>query len=150
MPTDNRIFTGSVSIRVDDTRTKLDLSPAEDHGGEEGLFRVRLKRRWIDTPEGKPLFFDRARLGDFIAAHAFGEAVSEAPAKAPDIPRGSRVTVKYWLRGDPHWEGTRTDTPPFRGYDGRFYIGLYTVDAGFMFAPVEDITIVELKRRRLP
>jgi hypothetical protein len=139
MPKDKREFCGSISVRIDTTRRKLELSPAEKYGGEEGLYRVRIGRRWIDTPEGKPLFFDRARLADLIAAHAFGEAVSVLPGGAPDLPRNTRVTVKFWHRGEPMLEGVFTSSPPWRGFDGRFYVWVMTYTAGFIAVPVEDV-----------
>jgi hypothetical protein len=146
VPKDKRDFIGSVSVRIEGTRRKLELSPAERYGGEEGLYRVRLGRRWIDTPEGKPLFFDRVRLADLIAAHVFAEAVAVLPETAPDIPRNSRVSVKFWHRGDPHHEGVFTSSPPWRGFDGRFYIWCMTYTAGWIAAPVEDITVVRKGR----
>lgn len=145
MPT-KRNFIGSVSVRIEDTRTKIELSPAEEHGGEPGLFRVRIGRRWVDTPEGGKLFFDRIRLADFLAGHVFGDAVATMPEKAPEIPSGSRVSVKYWYKDNPHWEGVWTKSPVYRGFDGRFYVWVHTVDAGTIAVPVEDVTVVQLKR----
>ena len=102
MPRDKREFCGSISVRIDTQRRKLELSPAENYGGPEDLFRVRIGRRWIDTPDGKPLFFDRVRLADLIAAHVFGEQVAVMPDTAPDIPYRSSVSVKFWKDGSPH------------------------------------------------
>lgn len=147
MPKDNRNIIGSVSIRMEDARKKLELSPAEDHGGEEGLFRVRIGRRWLDTPEGGKLFFDKVRLAELIADHVFVSAVAVLPEKAPDIPRGSRVLVKYWHRSNPQAECVYTASPIFRGFDGRFYVFVMTLEAGFIAVPVEDVTIIRVKRR---
>lgn len=146
MPKDNRQFLGSVSIRVEDTRSKLELSPAELHGGEEGLFRVRMKRRWLDSPEGKPLFFDKVRLAELIAGHVFADAVGTLPATAPDIPRNTRVSVKFWHKDMPHHEGVFTSSPPYRGFDGRFYVWVMTYAAGFIAVPVEDVTVIQRRR----
>ena len=146
MPKDNRQFFGSVSIRVEDTRSKLELSPAELHGGEEGLFRVRIKRRWLDSPEGKPLFFDKVRLAEFIAGHVFADAVATLPETAPDIPRNTRVSVKFWHKDMPHHEGVYTSSPPYRGFDGRFYVWVMTYAAGFIAVPVEDVTVIQRRR----
>ncbi|MDR1946460.1 MAG: hypothetical protein LBQ51_04755 [Desulfovibrio sp.] len=139
MPTDKREFCGSISVRIDTCRRKLELSPAELYGGEEGLYRVRLGRRWIDTPEGKPLFFDRTRLADLLAAHAFGEAAAVLPDKLPDLPRSSRVSVKFWHDGLPRRELSWTASPPWRGFDGRFYVFAMTVAAGFIAVPVDEV-----------
>jgi hypothetical protein len=138
---DKREFCGSISVRIDTTRRKLELAPAETYGGPEGFFRVRIGRRWIDTPEGKPLFYDRARMAELLAAHAFGEAVTTMPDSAPDLPRNTRVSVKYWHEGQPCLEGTFTASPPWRGFDGRFYVWVMTSGAGFIAVPVEDVTI---------
>lgn len=146
MCTDNRKFSGSVSIRVEDTRSKLELSPAELHGGEEGLFRVRIKRRWLDSPEGKPLFFDKVRLAELIAGHVFADAVATLPETAPDIPRNTRVSVKFWHDDMPHSEGAWTASPPYRGFDGQFYVWVMTYDAGFIAVPVKDVTVTQRKR----
>ena len=144
-PKDNREFCGSISVRIDTTQRKQELSPAENYGGEEGLFRVRMGRRWIDTPEGTPLFFDRARLADLIAGHVFGEAVAALPEKAPELPRNSRVSVKFWHDGVSHCEGVFTSSPPWRGFDGRFYVWVMTYTAGFIAVPVNNITTVMRK-----
>jgi len=141
---DKREFCGSVSVRMEDIRRKLELSPAENYGGEEGLFRVRIGRRWIDTPEGAPLFFDRVRLADLLASHVFGEAVATMPEAAPVLPRNTRVSVKFRHEGSPHQEATYTASPPWRGFNGRFFVWVMTYEAGFIAVPVED---VEVKRR---
>jgi hypothetical protein len=148
MPTNKREFCGSISVRIDTQRRKLELSPAENYGGPEGLFRVRSGRRWLDTPEGAPLFFDRVRLADLVAVHAFGEQTATLPDAAPVIPKGSRVSVKFWKDGHPHVEGTYTSTPPYRGFDGRFYVWAITYAAGLIAVPVEDVTVVRLGRER--
>ena len=164
MPKDKREFVGSVSIRVEETRRRLELAPAETYGGPEGLFRVRMGRRWVNadglclsrsqgdaggkaprpkrgTPEGKPLFFDRARLADLIAAHAFGESVTALPESAPDLPRNSRVTVKFQHRGLPWSEGVFTSSPPWRGFDGRYYVWVMTCAEGFIAVPTDDVIV---------
>ena len=140
-----REFCGSISVRIDTQRRKLELSPAENYGGPEGLYRVRAGRRWIDTPEGEPLFFDRARLADLVAGQTFGEQLAALPATAPDIPNKSRVTVRFEKDGNLYHEGTFTWTPPFRGFDGRFYVFVLTYEAGLIAVPTDDVT---LKRAR--
>ena len=144
MPKDKREFCGVIRVRIDTRSRKLELAPAEDWGGPDGLFRVRIGRRWLNTPEGKPLFFDRVRPADLIAGEMFGEQAAVLPGAPPDLPSRSRVTVKFWKDGLPHYEGTYTWTPPFRGFDGRFYVFVTTFEAGTIMVPVEDVT---LKRR---
>lgn len=70
MRKDNRKFCASISVRNGEERAKLELSPAPLHGGPEGSYRVRLARRWLDTEDGAPRFFDRdgiARLAAELA-----------------------------------------------------------------------------------
>jgi len=116
MPKDRREFCGSISVRIDTSRRKLELSPAENYGGPEGLFRVRLGRRWLDTPEGAPLFYDRVRLADLLAAHVFGEQAATLPDTAPDIPKRSRVSVKFWKDGYPAPGGILYLHPAIQGF----------------------------------
>jgi hypothetical protein len=140
-PKGKREFCGSVSVRIDTTRRKLELSPAENYGGGEGTYRVRIGRRWIDTPDGKPLFFDRDRLAGLIAARAFGEDAAP-PAAAPDLPRNSRVSVAFEHNGIQQREGVFTASPPWCGYDGRWYVWVMTFAAGFIAVPADNITKV--------
>jgi hypothetical protein len=139
---DKREICGSISVRIDTMRRKIELSPAEIYGGEEGLYRVRIKRRWLTGPDGEPLFFDRIRLAELLAAYAFREEVIDLPEAAPHLPRNSRVTVNFWHKDMPHCEGVYTATPPWRGFDGKFYVHVMTVAAGFIAVPVEDVTLV--------
>jgi len=141
MPKDKREFCGSISVRIDTKRCKLELSPAENYGGPEGLFRVRMGRRWIETPEGAPLFFDRVRLADLLAGLAFGEQAATLPEQAPDVPNKARVTVRYEKDGVPQCEGAWSASPPFRGFDGRFHIFVLTYGAGLIAVPTDDVTV---------
>ena len=134
----NRKFSGSISIRIGTKRAKFELSPAEIHDGQPGLFRVRIDRRWIDTPEGELHFFDRVGLAKLVAETALDE-IRKLPSEPPVLPRKTRVSAKFWVDDIPHQEATWTSTPPFRGYDGHFYVGVMTYAAGFIFVPVEDV-----------
>ena len=84
MKKDNRKFTASISVRRGDERAKLELSPAPLHGGPEGWYRVRLARRWLDTDDGAPRFFDRDGLACLAAELAL--CGLETPPPAPIIP----------------------------------------------------------------
>ena len=138
MTQDNRKFSGSISVRIGTKRIKIELSPAEIHDGQPGLFRVRIGRRWVDAPEGTLLFFDRTALASLIAEAALGE-LEVLPSEPPSLPRNTRVSVKFWIDDSPHQEATWTSTLPIRGYDGKFYVGVMTYAAGFIFVPVEDV-----------
>lgn len=139
MSTDKRKFEASISVRIGTQRVKLELSPASLHGGPEGLFRVRVGRRWRDTPEGQPLFFDQIMLAELVASVALG-TVPCLPAQPPSLPRGTRVGVRYMQDDTVQRDVTRTSTPPIRAYDGQWYVGIMTYASGFIFVPLADVT----------
>lgn len=141
MQKDNRKFCASISVRNREERAKLELSPASLHGGPEGFYRVRLARRWLDTEDGAPRFFDR----DGIARLAAGLALCglETPAPAPDIPCNSRVSVKI---ADGFYEGTWTNTEPILDYTGRWVVNV-SLGGKREFVPVEDVTVHKERRR---
>lgn len=60
---DKRKFEASFSVKVDTQRVRFELSPAALHNGPIGLYRVRVGRRWLDTPDGLPRFMDREQIG---------------------------------------------------------------------------------------
>ena len=139
---EKRKFTASISVRNDTNRVKIELSPAELHGGPPGFFRLRVARRWLDCECAGRLFFDHERLAAWLAQIVFDD-FDTVPSAAPDIPRNSRVSVKFWHRNEPHTEGLRTSTPPIRAYDGHWYVGVSTYAAGFLFIPTKDVTLHE-------
>lgn len=135
---DKRQFCGSFSVKVDTKRVAFELSPAALYGGPDGLFRVRVARRWVDTADGKPRFLDRAGLAALVVDAALG--VLPEPAPAPDIPFPSRVSVRLW-RGDvPYYQGTWTNTPPILDHAGRWVVNV-SLDGQRVFVPVEDVFV---------
>ena len=141
MAQDKRKFTGSISVRTCGERVKLELSPASLHGGPEGFYRVRLARRWLDTEDGSPRFFDRDGIARLAAELAL--CGLEDPAPAPAIPCNSRVSVKM---ADGLYEGTWTNTDPILDYAGRWMVNV-SLGGKRVFVPVEDV-IVHKERRR--
>lgn len=116
MRKDNRKFCASISVRNGEERAKLELSPAPLHGGPEGFYRVRLARRWLDTEDGVPRFFDRDGIARLAAELAL--CGLETPAPAPEflaIPAclcGARTAFmkapgrtrsRFWTTRDAGW-----------------------------------------------
>ena len=141
MARDKRKFTGSISVRTCGERVKLELSPASLHGGPEGFYRVRLARRWLDTEDGSPRFFDRDGIARLAAELAL--CGLETPAPAPDIPINSRVSVR---RADGLYEGTWTNSEPILDYAGRWMVNV-SLGGRRVFVPVEDVTVHKERRR---
>ncbi len=144
---EKRKFTAAIRVRIGTRRIRLELCPAAAHGGPPGFYRIRAARRWVGGAGGEMLFFDRARLATFLVEmvfDGFDPGISRAQyPQPPDIPRRSLVSVKFWHKGKPRSEQTRTDTPPIRAYDGHWYVGVMTYAAGFIFVPVKDLGLRE-------
>lgn len=133
----NRKFSGSISVRIDTRRVKLELSPALLHGGPEGEYRVRVDRRWV-MEDSSPRFFDREALAALVAETAL--ATLPEPSPVPDIPFPSRVIVRTWKEEIPYFEGAWTNTPPIRDYSGKWVVSV-SLGGKRIFVPVEDVTI---------
>jgi hypothetical protein len=121
-------------------RTRFELSPAEIHGGPEGLFRVRVDRRWHDGPEGEALFLDRDGLAHLVASAALGTVGSPAPR--PSLRRGSRISVRIEDEGRARVEGGFTVGPFILAHDGRWMVPV-TVYGGTRYVAAEDIVAKE-------
>lgn len=132
---DTRHFFAAFSVRIGTHRVNYELAPAEEHGGPEGWVRVRKERRWVNTPEGAPRFFDRAALGDFIAAAL--DALPECPP-CPDMPAKCRVSVDVDGGGI---VGGWTVTPPVRGHAGEWISAVLLADGTTRFFPCDTITV---------
>ena len=133
---DNRHFIGSICVRIGTERTKLELSPASIHGGGGGV-RVRVNRRWLNAPEGGPLFVGPDRLGQLVADVALGGMPSSEPE--PDLPVKTRVSIRRETDGIVWHDGAWTVSPPIRGYDGRWYVAVTTAHKGIGFVPVSSV-----------
>ena len=136
MPRTPRHFCASMGVRFGTRRTRIQLSPAEQHGGPEGLFRVRVARRWLDAPDGTHLFFNELGLAQLAARVAFG--AEPAPPAAPNLPAKTRVSVRRQEHGtDQHLCGW-TVTDPVLGLEGCWLVAVNLFD-GQTFVPVDDI-----------
>ena len=133
---DNRHFIGSICVRIGTVRTKIELSPASIHGGGDG-FRVRVNRRWIDTPDGELVFLQADRLGQLVANVALGGVPTLKPT--PDLPAKTRVSLRQEKDGIVWHDGAWTVSPPIRGYDGRCYVALATAEGTIDFVPVDNL-----------
>ncbi len=141
---DRRKFCASISVRAGNSRVKLELAPASDYGGPEGFYRVRAARRWLDTEDRQPRFFEREGIARVAAEMAL--CALETPAPALDIPYPSRVSVRLWKGGLPYFIGAWTCTPPILNYEGVWVVAV-SMDGTTRFVPVEDVIIHKGGRR---
>lgn len=144
---DNRKFCASFSVKIGTKRSRFELSPAPLHGGPEGLYRVRINRRWLDDAQGKARFLNRSMLADILVEAALGSLQPAPPM--PDLPVKSRVSVRYWQSGMPMYAGVWTSTPPILAHDGRWMVAAFIFGKGMLFVPCDDV-IPEKPRRRCP
>jgi hypothetical protein len=131
MPADKRVFEAGISVRVGTRRHRFELARAEDYGGPEGFYRVRLGRRWVAG------FFDRERLARLIAATALG-ALPCVPDK-PNIPCNTRVTVKH-VDDEPVYAGAWTGSEPILDHKCRWVVLVY-VEGRRVFVPVDELVV---------
>ncbi len=145
MRPDPRRFPASCVLRVDGKPVRIQLSPAEIYGGPDGAWRVRVNRRWHDGVDGAPLYMDRARLAEFLAALLAAGPVEPTPR--PEICDEMRVRV--WLPGDGELEVGEpvmgwTYSEPILAHDGCWYV-LVSAAGRHWHARCEDVTPLPAK-----
>ncbi|WP_407844884.1 hypothetical protein [Desulfovibrio falkowii] len=143
---DNRNFQHSFSVRIGTKRARFQLSAAEDHGGPEGAYRVRVDRCWLDAPDGSHRYFYREALAGLIAEVALDGLVATPPA--PELPVSSRVSVHHWIDGLPQCWGTRTNSAPILDASGRWVVNVSDLAGNRIFVPVDDVTVHPDHRRQ--
>lgn len=136
---DNRKFTTSFSVRMGTQRTRVELSDALLYGGPEGLYRVRINRRWHDCPDGSPRFMDRAAIAELVVDLSLGGLTPLPPC--PAYHPKARMSVRYMDDGVERCVQASPKSQPVRLYDGKVYVCVHTFDRGTWFAPWEDIII---------
>lgn len=143
---DNRNFQHSFSVRIGTKRKRFQLSAAEDHGGPEGAYRVRVDRCWLDAPDGSHRYFYREALAGLITEVALDGLAATPPA--PELPVSSRVTVRQWHDDLPRYWGTHTNSAPILDAAGRWVVNVSDMSGKRIFVPVEDVTVHPDRRRR--
>lgn len=146
---EKRKFSSSICVKIDaKTLFKIELFPAEQWAesaqAAEDLsecYRLRVNRRWHDEPDGRHVYLDVVQVAALAAALAAGQDIALPPE--PVLPRGSAVSAYIRRTADGAREpvGTHTVTEPFRGYDGRWYVGVISYGKGTLMVPVEDVKI---------
>lgn len=120
---DPRRFPASCLLRLGGDAVRVQLSPAEIYGGQEGEWRVRVNRRWHDGVDGKPLFLDRAGLAEFLATVLAAGTVETPPCPAlcadmrVSLPRPADVNDD----GYDYVQGY-VFAAPILARDGRWYV----------------------------
>ena len=130
-------FCGSIGVRFDTKRIKIELSPAENHGGPAGRYRVRVDRRWYDRMDGQHLYLSPDEVAAIAAELAAGGGI--APVVVPDLPVKTRVRVPRGIPGaSPVWAGY-TATEPILAANGHWFVAV-TLYGGVEMHPVDNLT----------
>lgn len=135
---DKREFCGSFSVKIDTQRVAFELSPGTLYGGPDGFYRVRINRRWADTTDGKPRFFDRAALALLVVDAALGSLPKLNPA--PDVPYPARVSVRRVRNDEMYYVGAWTTSPPILDHAGRWVVNV-SIDGTREFVPVNELIL---------
>ena len=135
---DKRKFCATICVRFDTRSTRLELAPAQDYGGPQGSYRVRIGRKWVGGPKARPRFFDRTSLALLLAAEVTGDLTPPMPA--PSIPYPSRVSVKLWRRNGVRYVGSWTNTEPIQDATGQWVVNV-SVGGKRVFVPVADVVV---------
>lgn len=149
---EKREFCASVCVaRRGEKNVLIELSPAPIYGGPEGMFRIRIGRRWVNLPTGGKKFFTPESLATGpLLESLLGSAATSSPAVPFDLPKDTRVTVCKWGTDDmPRYYPGWTVMPPIQGMDGKVYVAV-TYNGKREFLPFEDIRIVESRRGSRP
>jgi hypothetical protein len=141
---DRRKKSHSILLSVNSKKIAVELFPASawpDRPGGEGLFRVRINRRW-HGPAGAHVFLTSAAVGELVGRLLAG---SEPPAPAPPLglDRCRRVRVDHGdcVQGLPARSSLGwTLAPAHRGADGRYWVWVNIGD-GPILVPADHVEI---------
>lgn len=133
----------SVCVRRGAKVVSVELFPATEWAGPVGRYRLRVDRAWLDGTRGNMRFLGRDEVGAALASVVFGADVRDGERNdtPPDIPKNARVLVPV-REGSPIMEQTFISTEaPFRGADGRWYVGCYLYGQGVVMIPCEQVQL---------
>ena len=147
---EKRKFDFSICVKIDaKTAFKVELfDAAQWQKAEQGRYRCRVSGRWHDLPDGKPAYLDMRQALELVEALTRGGDLRLDPE--PDIPIATAVSVPNGevIGGVVMRDITRVTTPPVRGYDGRWYVGVLLYGRGTVIFPTTDLIILPPKRSR--
>lgn len=137
---DKRKFEASFSVKVDTKRVRFELSPATLHGGSAGAYRIRIDRRWYDSPEGDALFLTREHIARLLVDASLN-ALEPLPPLPSDFRKYTRCGVTFMDKGEEVSARCIVLSPPIRGFDGQYYVFVQAAGYGRFFAATDNITV---------
>jgi hypothetical protein len=131
-------------LRAERKIVSVELYPSgewpEENGGE-GLWRVRVGRRW-HSPTGKFSFLTAPAVAALLTTLlSNGEAPKEEPA--PYLPW--KAAVRVYL-DDPLMETSGSiHAPPHQERDGRWYVWVWVFGKGPVKLPCNDVQLIRVR-----
>ena len=125
----------------------VELFCAPQWCGPVGMFRLRHNRCWVDGTHGTMRFFSQEDVCAYIAHCTFGtELCAENCANnAPYFPYKMRVSVPNGRGACDRDVTTISTEAPFRGADGRWYVGAHIIGRGVVMVPCADVVVKEVR-----
>lgn len=129
----------------------VEIFPASEWGGPDGLYRLRYRRRWIDGTHGDMRFYTAHEVGALVASLLF-DANFCAENSANEVPKNmtykTRVSVPNGRDATSRDVTTIATEQPLRGADGHWYVGAHIIGRGVVMVPCDDVIIKECKEGR--
>ena len=122
---DNRKFSSTICVKNDTKRHRIECSPAEFYGGQEGLLRIRHNRKWVDM-DGEKTFMNNEKLSKFICSLLEHE---EIIFEKPNLPKNTRCSIIIEENGVPVQLGAMTGSEPILDYNGVWQV--YVIAYGY-------------------
>lgn len=133
---DKRKFIMSICVKNGTKRHRIECCSASIYGGNEGLFRIRHNRKWVDINKQKT-FMNYEMLSKFIC-NLFNE--NQEIEECPNIPKGTRCFVIIWDNNNSIQLGGITGSEPIQDYNGVWQV--YIIACAYNgFYPCKNLII---------
>ncbi len=133
---DKRKFSSTICVKNGTARHRIECSPAELYGGQEGLLRIRHNRKWVDM-DGEKTFMNAEKVAKFICSLLENKEVT---SEKPNIPKNTRCSIIIWEKDNPVQLGAMTGSEPILDYNGVWQV--YVIAYGYQgFYPCKDLII---------
>lgn len=122
---DKRKFSSTICVKNSTERHRIECSPAEIYGGQEGLYRIRHNRKWVDM-NNEIAFMNNKKVSEFICSLL---ECKEINYQKPNLPKNTRCSIIIEENGVPVQLGAMTGSEPILDYNGVWQV--YVIAYGF-------------------
>lgn len=133
---DKRKFSCSICVKNGTERHRIECSPAEIYGGQEGLYRIRHNRKWVDV-NNEIAFMNTPKVSEFICSLLEHKEISH---QKPNLPKNTRCSIIIEENGVPVQLGAMTGSEPILDYNGIWQV--YVIAYGYQdFYPCNKLIL---------